>query len=119
MVLMPDPDIAGHHGDKNTQTDGRVHEGGGGLVVTASTTEDFGGKENYNYNRMLTSDYVVRKAFNGCPVRDNDLPGRYKCKDNHTQNSVAVEKMTPSPHYTAWSSASRYHQLQNDYLTTG
>lgn len=25
MALMPDPDIAGHHGDKNTQTDGRVH----------------------------------------------------------------------------------------------
>lgn len=30
MVLMPDPDIAGHHVDKNTQTDGRVHEWGGG-----------------------------------------------------------------------------------------
>lgn len=29
MALMPDPDIAGHHGDKNTQTDGRVHSRGG------------------------------------------------------------------------------------------
>lgn len=28
MALMPDPDIAGHHGDKNTQTDGRVHRQG-------------------------------------------------------------------------------------------
>lgn len=29
MALIPDPDIAGHHGDKNTQTDGRVHRQGG------------------------------------------------------------------------------------------
>lgn len=25
LVVMPEPDIAGHHGDKNTQTDGMVH----------------------------------------------------------------------------------------------
>lgn len=28
MALMPDPDIAGQHGDKNIQTDGRVHRQG-------------------------------------------------------------------------------------------
>lgn len=41
MTLMPDPDIAGHHGDKNTQTDGRVHRQGG---EAASTTKDFRGE---------------------------------------------------------------------------
>lgn len=38
MAPVPDPDIAGHHGDKNTQTDGRVHRQGG---EAASTTKDF------------------------------------------------------------------------------
>lgn len=27
----------------------------------------------------------------GCPFRDNDLPGRYKCKDNHTQTNCGVD----------------------------
>ena len=45
-------------------------------------------EENCNYSRMLTSALcVVSKAFNGCLFGDNDLPGRYKCKDNHTQTS--------------------------------
>lgn len=76
MALMPDPDIAGHHGDKNTQTDGRVHRQGGG-GEGASTTRDVRGEENCNYSCLLTSAFhVVSEAFSGCPFRDNDLTGR-------------------------------------------
>lgn len=90
---MPDPDIAGHHEDKNTQTDGRVRRQGG---EAASSTKDFRGEESCNYSCLPTSAfYVVSKAFNGCPFRDNDLPQRYKCKDNDTQSSGAVVEMTP------------------------
>lgn len=104
MALIPDPDIAGHHGDKNTQTDGRVHRQGGGEA--ASTTKDFR-EGNCNYSCLLTSAfYVVSKVFSGCPFRDNDLAGRYKCKDNHTQTRADVVEMTPSP-----------HQLRYNYLT--
>lgn len=104
MALMPDPDITGHHGDKNTQTDGRVHRQGREAAIT---TKDFRGEENYNYSCLLTSAYyVVSKCFSGCPFRDNSLPGRYKCKDNHTQSRVAVMKITPIS-----------HQFQYYYLT--
>lgn len=73
----------------------------------ASTTKDFRGEENCNYSCLLTSAfYVVSKAFSGCPFRDNDLAGRYKCKDNHTQTSADVVEMTPST-----------HDLQYDYLS--
>lgn len=44
---MPDPDLTGHHGDKNTQTDGTVHRHGGGA---ANTTKDFREEQNCNYS---------------------------------------------------------------------
>lgn len=49
---------------------------------------------------------MVSKASSGCPFRDNDLAGRYKCKDNHTQTNADVVPMTPGP-----------RQLQYDYLS--
>lgn len=104
MALMPDPDIAGHQGDKNIQTDGRVHRQRG---EAARTTKDFRGEENYNYSCLPTSAYfVVSNCFSGCPFKDNGLPGRYKCKDNHTQTRVAVMEIMPN-----------LHQFQYYYLT--
>lgn len=98
MALWPDPDIAGHHGDKNTQTHGRVYKPGGEAVAAPSITEDFRGEEDCNYSCLLTSAfYVVSKAFNGCPFRDNDLPERYKCKDNHTQEQCRCGGDNASP----------------------
>lgn len=55
--------------------------------------------------KPLTSMWFA-KAFSRCPFRDNDLPGRYKCTDNHTQTSVAVVEVTPS-----------FHKFLHEYLT--
>lgn len=44
----PDPDLTGHRGDKNTQTDGRVHRHGKGEA--ANTTKDFREEQNCNYS---------------------------------------------------------------------
>lgn len=86
------------------QMGGFAVEGGG---EAASTTKDFRGEEDCNYSCLRTFDFsVVRKAFSWCPFRDNDLPGRYKCTDNHTQTSVAVVEVTPS-----------FHKFMYEYLT--
>lgn len=84
---MPDPDIAGHHGDKNTQADGRVHRQGG---EGASTTQDFREEENCNYSvcEPLPSMWLAMPSLNTHSemrvTQQSDLAGTCKCKDNHT-----------------------------------